>query len=138
MSSESLTVTATPYNSGRMVGGAIWRIKVNDVHDIVYAMDFNHKKEMILGGCSMMDLGLGSVRPGLVITSAGTSASPRASSPSALRDTVLQTLRNDGNVLIPVDASGRVLEILMILNALWEEKRLTYPLLFVGPVVTAT
>ncbi len=136
VSSESLTVTATPYNSGRMVGGAIWRIKVNDVHDIVYAIDFNHKKEMILSGCSMMDLGLGSVRPGLVITSAGSSLG--ASSPSALRDAVLQTLRNDGNVLIPVDPSGRVLEILMILNAMWEEKRLMYPLLFVGPVVKAT
>ena len=138
VSSESLTVTATPYNSGRMVGGAIWRIKVNDVHDIIYAIDFNHKKEMILSGCSMMDLGLGSVRPGLVVTSAGSSGSQRASSPSALCDTVLQTLRNDGNVLIPVDASGRVLEILMILNTMWEEKRLTYPLLFVGPVVKAT
>lgn len=140
LSSDSLTVTATPYNSGRVVGGAIWRIKVNDVHDIVYAVDFNHKKEIILSGCSMMDLGLGSVRPGLVITSAGSSVAglPKPPSTSALRDVVLQTLRNDGNVLIPVDASGRVLEILMILNSLWEEKRLTYPLLFVGPVVKAT
>ena len=139
VASDKLTVSVIPFNSGRMVGGAIWRINVNGVHDIIYAVDYNHKKEMVLSGCSMMDLGLG-VRPGLVITSAGSaaSASSKASSSSLLQDMVLKTLRNDGNVLIPVDASGRVLEVLMTLNALWEDKRLTYPLLFVGPMVKAT
>lgn len=139
VASDALTVSVVPYNSGRVVGGAIWRITINGVQDIVYAVDYNHKKEMVLSGCSMMDLGLG-VRPGLVITSAGSSASAssKASSASVLKDIVLKTLRNDGNVLIPVDASGRVLEVLMTLNALWEEKRLTYPLLFVGPMVKAT
>lgn len=35
-----------------MIGGAIWRITKMDEEEIVYAVDFNHKKERHLNGCT--------------------------------------------------------------------------------------
>jgi Cft2 family RNA processing exonuclease len=41
-----------------------------------------------------------------------------------LIELVMSVLRRDGNVLIPVDTSGRVLELLLALNDYWERQRL--------------
>lgn len=53
-----------------------------------------------------------------------------------LVETILSTLRRGGNVLLPVDASGRVLEILLLLNEHWERHRLksAYSLAWIGPM----
>jgi cleavage and polyadenylation specificity factor subunit 2 len=39
-------------------------------------------------------------------------------------ESMMAALRRDGNVLLPVDASGRVLELLLILDRYWERQRL--------------
>ena len=46
-------------------------------------------------------------------------------SESELVEYVMAALRRDGNVLLPVDASGRVLELLLILDKHWERNRLS-------------
>jgi len=38
-------LTITPYATGHMVGGAMWRIVKEGEEDIIYAVDYNHKKE---------------------------------------------------------------------------------------------
>jgi len=45
-------------------------------------------------------------------------------------DTIMKTLRADGNVLLPTDTAGRVLELLLTLDQHWSYYRLatTYPL----------
>ena len=43
----------------------------------------------------------------------------------------LATVRSGGNVLIPVDTAGRMLEVLLRLDAVWDD---AYPLLFVNVV----
>ncbi len=66
--------------------------------------------------------------------------------PSVTRDerelveTILSTLRRGGNVLLPVDASGRVLELVLLLNEHWEKQRLgsAYNLCWVGSMVQNT
>ena len=57
-----------------------------------------------------------------------------------LVETILSTLRRGGNVLLPVDASGRVLELVLLLNQHWEKHRLgsTYNLCWVGSMVHNT
>lgn len=35
-----------------MIGGAVWRITKMGEEEIVYAVDFNHKKERHLNGCT--------------------------------------------------------------------------------------
>ena len=40
---HGLTITA--HAAGHMVGGAMWKIGKDEEEDIVYAIDYNHKKE---------------------------------------------------------------------------------------------
>lgn len=53
-----------------------------------------------------------------------------------LTETVLSVLRRDGNVLLPVDGSGRVLELILLLNNEWEKQRLqaAYNLVWLAPM----
>lgn len=57
-------------------------------------------------------------------------------SEAELLDAVMAALRRDGNVLLPVDASGRVLELLLLLDRHWMRHRLggTYNLIWLGPM----
>ena len=44
-------LTITPYAAGHMVGGAMWKITKEGEEDIIYAIDYNHKKERwVMGG----------------------------------------------------------------------------------------
>ena len=38
-------LTITPLPAGHMIGGAIWKISKEGEEEIVYAVDYNHKKE---------------------------------------------------------------------------------------------
>ena len=38
-------LTITPYAAGHMVGGTMWKIVKDGEEDIIYAVDYNHKKE---------------------------------------------------------------------------------------------
>ena len=57
-------------------------------------------------------------------------------SEAELIESIMAALRRDGNVLLPVDASGRVLELLLFLDRHWEKQRLggAYNLCWVGPM----
>ena len=44
-------LTITPFPAGNMVGGSIWKIVKDGEEEIVYALDYNHKKERF-GGCN--------------------------------------------------------------------------------------
>jgi len=59
-------LTITPLPAGHMIGGTIWKIVKVGEEDIVYATDFNHKKERHLNGCELERL----QRPSLLITDA--------------------------------------------------------------------
>ncbi len=37
-------LTITPFPAGRMIGGTVWKIQ-KETEEIVYAIDYNHKKE---------------------------------------------------------------------------------------------
>lgn len=39
-----------------------------------------------------------------------------------------------GNVLIPVDAAGRVLELVLLLEEHWDKQKLAYPLALLSPM----
>ena len=38
-------LSITPFAAGHLVGGAMWKIGKDEGEDIVYAIDYNHKKE---------------------------------------------------------------------------------------------
>lgn len=50
-------LTITPYAAGHMVGGTMWKILKDGEEDILYAVDYNHKKERHLDGAVLESLG---------------------------------------------------------------------------------
>ncbi|XP_039963215.1 probable cleavage and polyadenylation specificity factor subunit 2 [Bactrocera tryoni] len=114
-------ITVTPLPAGHMIGGTIWKILKVGEEDIVYATDFNHKKERHLNGCELERL----QRPSLLITDAFNAQyqqARRRARDEKLMTNILQTVRNNGNVLIAVDTAGRVLELAHMLDQLWKNK----------------
>jgi cleavage and polyadenylation specificity factor subunit 2 len=49
-----------------MIGGAMWKIVKDGEEEIIYATDFNHKKERHLNGCDLEKI----QRPTVLITDA--------------------------------------------------------------------
>jgi cleavage and polyadenylation specificity factor subunit 2 len=45
---EGLSITPVP--AGHIIGGAMWKIVKDGEEDIVYAVDYNHKRERHLNG----------------------------------------------------------------------------------------
>jgi cleavage and polyadenylation specificity factor subunit 2 len=56
-------IEITPYAAGHMIGGTIWQIK-READVIVYAVDYNHKKERHLSPTILETLS----KPTLLIT----------------------------------------------------------------------
>lgn len=56
----------TPIPAGHCLGGTVWRIVAPGEEDIVYAPDFNHKKERHLNGCEIEKI----MRPSLLLLGA--------------------------------------------------------------------
>jgi len=77
-------------------------------------------------------------------SSSSNSSMPLLSIPPArilhtnLMEQIMSVLRRDGHVLLPTDACGRVLELLLLLDTYWTKHRLshTYKLIWVGPMTT--
>ena len=44
-----------------------------------------------------------------------------------LIDAILRSVRQDGNVLVPIDPAGRVLELMLVLEERWAQKQLGRP-----------
>jgi cleavage and polyadenylation specificity factor subunit 2 len=130
-------ISITPLPSGRLIGGTIWKITAGG-EELVYAVDFNHRRERHLNGNTFES---SFHRPSLLIADAdaiGRLPADRDRSERILLDNCMATLRAEGNVLIPVDAAGRVLELLLVLELYWSEHHLPYTVALVGPMVHTT
>nr|CDJ83222.1 unnamed protein product [Haemonchus contortus] len=113
---SQIKITALP--AGHMIGGAMWRITRHDEEDIIYAVDYNHKKERHLNGCSFDTI----LRPYLLITdslNALYTQPRRKERDEQLVTTILKTVRQNGDCAIVIDTGGRVLEIAHLLDQLW-------------------
>lgn len=137
---KGLDLTITPVNSGRCLGGSLWRLKWQ-TDEILYACDMNPlggelcvnraalptpSSQVGGGGGGAAASGVASSSsgsgPALLITDAtnwGRSLKPLSQRMQDLKDSILSTVRSGGNVLLPTDAAGRVLELLLFLDQLW-------------------
>lgn len=114
-------LSITPYAAGHMIGGTMWKIMKEGEEDIIYAVDYNHKKEIHLNGAVLETLS----RPSLLITDALTVLNVQARRRERdiqLMNTILSAVRKDGNVLLAVDTAGRILELTQLLDQLWRSK----------------
>ncbi|XP_024532304.1 cleavage and polyadenylation specificity factor subunit 2 isoform X1 [Selaginella moellendorffii] len=126
-------ITITPFPAARLLGGTIWKI-TKDTEDIIYAVDFNHRKERHLNATVLESF----TRPAVLITDAynALNSQPvRRQRDQEFLDIILRTLRSSGNVLLPVEPSGRVLEIILYLDQHWSQHRINVPLVFLTYVV---
>ena len=114
-------ITVTAYAAGHTLGGAVWKVH-KDAEDVVYAVDYNHRREKHLNGTTLDSIN----RPSLLITDAFNARgepAPKTRDDDLMR-AVLRAVRSDGNVLVPVDPAGRVLELLLLLEERWAKQQL--------------
>lgn len=112
-------ITITPHTAGHMLGGTVWHIS-KQTENIVYAVDFNHRRERHLNPTTLSTFS----RPSHLIVSAAralTHTETRKS--SELHERIKSTLKSSGNVLIPVDTAGRVIELAVQLHDIWATDR---------------
>lgn len=129
-------MTITPYAAGHLLGGTIWKI-TKDTEEIIYAVDFNHRKERHLNKTVLENF----VRPAVLITDAYNALNnqpQRKQRDQEFIDMILKVLRADGNVLLPVETAGRVLELILHLESNWAHQRLSYPVALLTNVSYST
>ncbi|KAI5652803.1 hypothetical protein M9H77_29990 [Catharanthus roseus] len=132
LSGKGEGIVIAPHVAGHLLGGTVWKI-TKDGEDVIYAVDFNHRKERHLNGTVLESF----VRPAVLITDAYNALNnqpSRRQRDQEFLDAILTGLRADGNVLLPVDTAGRVLELILILEQCWEQHKLTYPIFFLNYV----
>ena len=114
-------IVITPLPSGHMIGGTIWKIIKDNEEDIIYAVDYNHKKERHLNGCNVDNIS----RPSLLITNCYNALykqERRTERDAQLMANIVSAIRNGGNVLVAVDTAGRVLELSHMLDQMWRQE----------------
>ena len=149
----ALSITAQ--RSGHVVGGSFFLLqRLQDDTVVVLTSTYHVAKELHLGPATLLKYGS---TPDVLVTYPGGPAmgqlsllygslKPKLSVPvvtqaeKQLVESVLAVLRRDGHVLLPVDASGRVLEVLLLLSQYWDRHRLTgaYNLCWLGPMAKNT
>ena len=65
--SSGSEIEIIPYAAGHMIGGTFWKIR-KETEEIIYAVDFNHKKENLLKPAELENFS----RPSLLITGTST------------------------------------------------------------------
>ncbi len=166
-SKPRLSVTA--HRAGHVVGGAFYKLeRLRDETSVVVTGNAYHiAKELHLDACTLLKNGTGAdvlvTRPGgpafpfvngLYSSSTSNTKAKKDNkkkssimiSPLASRarrdltERVLGFLRRDANVLLPIDASGRALELVLLFNRFWSKQNLSgsYNLVWFGSMVHNT
>ncbi|ORZ22739.1 beta-lactamase-like protein [Lobosporangium transversale] len=131
---KGITITAS--SAGHTVGGTIWKIS-KDTESILYAVDYNHRKDKHLDATVLLQPDGNApqefLRPSLMITDAYNSEQllqpSRPSRDRALLESTVATINNGGSVLLPTDSSTRVLELAYMLDSYWMANRIRHPLI---------
>ena len=111
-------ISIAPFAAGHTLGGAVWRISAG-AEEVVYAVDWNNRGERHLPPAALNVF----ARPSLLITDAFSALAPlpapRLDVERALCEACVACMRADGCALLPCDAAGRTLEVLLTLEAHW-------------------
>ncbi|KAM7499665.1 hypothetical protein LguiA_024079 [Lonicera macranthoides] len=128
MAGKGEGIVIAPHVAGHLLGGTVGKI-TKDGEYVIYAVDFNHRKERHLNETVLESF----VQPAFLITDAYNALNNQPS-----RRQWDQEFLADGNVLLPVDIAGRILELILILEQYWAQHHLTYPIYFLTYVSSST
>ncbi|KAK7208303.1 beta-lactamase-like protein [Myxozyma melibiosi] len=131
---SSLRITA--HNAGHSLGGTLWRLQYGQ-EDVVYAVDWNHAVERHLNSSALLTAPDQLGRPTALICGARTGLAIKGRE-EMLISAILRSLDRGGDVILPTSTSARALELCLLLDAVWSERRLREPLLFVSRVGSRT
>ena len=118
----------TPYPSGQNLGGSLFKLRSPTSGTLLYALGLNHTSERHLSGTVLLSsTGIsegGLARPDLLLVEGGRSKSKGGGKMKdkvkGLLDLISGTLEVEGKDLVfPVDGSGRLLELLLLLDQHW-------------------
>ncbi|ETW02661.1 hypothetical protein, variant [Aphanomyces invadans] len=126
LSGEGEGIYITPHAAGHLIGGSIWSI-AKETDEILYAVDYNHRAEHVLSKTVLDTF----TRPTLLITGSMylEKQQPKMRDrDEQLKDEIVQVLRRGGDILIPCDSAGRVLEVLHVLDQYWIKLKLKDPI----------
>lgn len=140
----------TPYASGHSLGGSLFKLRSPTSGTVLYAVGLNHAPERHLDATVL--LGSGAVadsllRPELLIVEGGRTAVKLPKQKDRARELlglVTSTLRAGNSLLFPVDASPRLLELLVLLDQHWSYSQQqhgsawSFPLCLVGRTAPET
>ncbi|CAK4627387.1 unnamed protein product [Aphanomyces euteiches] len=126
LSGEGEGIYITPHAAGHLIGGSIWSI-AKETDEIIYAVDYNHRAEHVLSKTVLDTF----TRPTLLITGSlhiDKQQPKMRDRDEMLKDEIVQVLRRGGDVLIPCDSAGRLLEVLHVLDQYWIKLKLKDPI----------
>ena len=137
LSGRNAPLTLIANRAGFTLGATVWTIRTPTNEEITYAPVWHHVRERTLDGATITNITVKQKQKNsTVITNAelSTYIAPKLSSrKQALLDVITSTLRSSHSVLLPTDASGRVVELLVLLDQHWSYSALQkYPLCFVS------
>lgn len=129
------SLSVTPFAAGHSVGAAVWRIRRNNNEDILYAVDFNHKKERHIDGVAL-ELLTAAAKPSILIANSRSIFDVHRNKKqrdAEFIEACVTTLRTGGSTLVPVAATARIFELLLLLEQHWTAERFSWPIFFVAP-----
>lgn len=139
LTGRNAALTLVAQRAGYTLGGTIWVIRTPTREEITYAPVWNHIRERTLdpaGIIHQLSAARQTQQRGIVIMGAERSKTvlPKSTQRNkALLDLVSETLKARRSVLMPVDSSARITELLLALDTHWTNAQLTaFPLCFVS------
>ncbi|KAL1412941.1 hypothetical protein Q8F55_000690 [Vanrija albida] len=120
----------TPFPSGHVLGGTLFKIRSPTSGTVLYAVGMNHTKDLHLDGMVSGQGGLNDYaedigRPDLLIVEGDRTlvVSPKLKDRrAAILNQISYTLESGHSVLLPCDPSPRLLELLVLLDQHWAFK----------------
>lgn len=129
-------ITITLNNAGHIMGSATVHINISGAHNILYTGDYKYARTQLLDGALA-----NYPRVETIITESTYGASldimpDQSTVYSTFTDSINQTLKNGGKVLIPVPAVGRAQEIMLVLDKEMREGRLVESPIFIEGMIS--
>ncbi|ORM41866.1 putative cleavage and polyadenylation specificity factor subunit 2 [Babesia sp. Xinjiang] len=131
-------ISLTPLNNGVSIGGAVWKLEIG-ARTVVCGPTYRAQAAWYLDCCDVNSLR----RPDVFITHDQPPLWDKSkkllplecNSMDSILSAIGATLCSQGSVLIPVDVSSHLLDLLLHLNSVWANSNLSqYPIVLVSPI----
>lgn len=119
-------VRITLYNAGHILGSAMVHIHVgNGLHNILYTADLKFGKTALLSPAVTQFPRLETLIIESTYGGKDNFTTPRQEADAYLNDLIIQTVERGGKILMPVLGSGRAQEVMVLIEGLYREKKLS-------------